>query len=184
MFERGIASGFFVVRRHSVNLTLAADEDKYFFRAGDARIEQVSVSEARRHADYRHYDRGKLVALALMNGHGVGKLELLQSFKRDNRLALVKHYLRHARAKVDISENADIAVENPRSVAVGACPLDIIVVARLHDLVARAEHCRADCSFGLRGIRRIKRSLHDAVDIVRSALTHSRRADDLDIVER
>lgn len=43
MFERGIASGFFVVRRHSVNLTLAADEDKYFFRAGDARIEQVSV---------------------------------------------------------------------------------------------------------------------------------------------
>ena len=119
-----------------------------------------------------------------MNGHGVGKLEFLQSFKRDNRLALVKHYLRHARAKIDLSENADIAVKNPRSVAVGACPLDIIVVARLHDLVARAEHCRADGSLGLRGIRRIERSLHDAVDVVRAALTHSRRADDLDIVER
>ena len=106
--------------------------------------------------------RRVLAALGLVDGDGVGQLQLFQLLEAVlHPLTLVELHGEKLSVVVDLPDDAHVAVEdsapglNGDSVAVHNLPLHLVVVPDLHDLVAHPVDGAAGFLFRLGLVRRI-----------------------------
>lgn len=139
MPQAGVAERAPVVMHHLLHNGFGADDYKHLFGSRYRRVKEISVIKLIKSAKQRDYHRRELAALALVNGNGIGKLQLFQHFKGIFRNAPLEVDDHSALATLYLYYSADIAVENSRAVLAVLFPDNIVVIFGLHHLIAVTE---------------------------------------------
>ena len=117
-----------------------------------------------------------------MDGDGVGVLDVLQQRSvvfGDTAVEAERHPVA---ARCDFEDAAHIAVEHAAALRAVFAPFDVVIVARLHDLVSFTEDDCAVFFLALPRVRRVERSLQEPVQLERTQLSLPRGGDDLNVV--
>src|SRR5689334_797294 len=108
---------------------LLANQNDEAFSPGDTRVEEVPLQHGVVLGHDRDHDGRVLRALALMDGHGIG---------RDQRVELAKAVGDRTAVEAGV-EFADIGIDVVDITDVTVIDLLVVVVLDLHDLIARRE---------------------------------------------
>ena len=169
-----MALGGFVVLHGDADRFAGADEDDQLFGAGDGRIQQIPLQHQIMLGGHRHHHARILRALALMDRNG----ERMDQFVHFQKVV-------HHRRAVDADGEGLLQNIHARHAAnVAVVDVFIVVVYRLHHLVAHAEQPPAQLALRLALHTRIKRFLQQQVEIAHAhrAVVHGRQH--LDVVQR
>ena len=130
-----------VIAGHGGDDVLIADDDQKLPRPRDRRVQNASGQQHLRPAAQAEHDRAVFAALALVDGHGVGRFKLREHVEAVFRRFFIELDGHGLLLEIDLRDAADIAVEDPgpRAETIRPFPHYIIVIPDLHYPIADPE---------------------------------------------
>ena len=108
-----------------------------------------------------------------MNRNGISVLKLGAALKRIFSSFVIKADIEHMSALINFIKNADIAVKYSKTLFIGACPRNVIVIFNLHKLISLSENTLTESVLALMPCRGINHTLKNFIQIDRSRLAFS-----------
>ena len=178
-----------LVSDHAAHRLLASEDHDTAPCPCHRRVEEIPRHQKTRAGEQRQNHGRVLAALGLVDRHGISELQLLQRpVGILDKASFVKFDLQALTRIADGTDHTHISVEyavpavRPHAVPAADLPAQLIIVLRLHDLVAHPEQMIAEDFFRLPFGRRIKIALQDSVQAFDAQRSLAHRAEHLNII--